>query len=105
MKNKKRAIPPLRKGASEREIVRWTSKHDVFDRLDTDISEVVEDHSDLDRVLQEALFEDNTAQLNMRIPPAMKAVLSRLARQRTTDATTLARIWLAERIERELKSG
>ena len=105
MKNKKRVIPPLRKGASDQEIVRWTSKHDVFDRLDTDISEVAEDHSDLDRVLQEALFEDNTAQLNMRIPPAMKAVLSRLARQRTTDATTLARIWLAERIERELKAG
>ena len=105
MKNKKRVISPLRKGASEQEIVRWTSKHDVFDRLDTDISEVVEDHSDLDRVLQEALFEDNTAQLNMRIPPAMKAVLSRLARQRTTDATTLARIWLAERLERELKAG
>ena len=105
MKNKKRVIPPLRKGASDQEIVRWTSKHDVFDRLDTDISEVVEDHSDLDRVLQEALFEDNTAQLNMRIPPAMKAVLSRLARQRTTDATTLARIWLAERLEQELKAG
>ena len=105
MKNKKRVIPPLRKGASDQEIVRWTSKHDVFDRLDTDISEVVEDHSDLDRVLQEALFEDNTAQLNMRIQPAMKAVLSRLARQRTTDATTLARIWLAERLEQELKFG
>ena len=105
MKNKKRVIPPLRKEASDQEIVRWTSKHDVFDRLDTDISEVVEDHSDLDRFLQEALFEDNTAQLNMRIPPAMKAVLSRLARQRTTDATTLARIWLAERLERELKAG
>lgn len=104
MKHKKRVISPLRKGASDQEIVRWTSKHDVFDRLDTDISEVVEDHSDLDRVLQEALFEDNTAQLNMRIPPAMKAVLSRLARQRTTDATTLARIWLAERLERELKA-
>src|SRR3989304_8954454 len=104
MKHKKRVIPPLRKGASEQEIVRWTSKHDVFDRLDTDISEVVEDHSDLDRVLQEALFEDNTAQLNMRIPPAMKAVLSRLARQRTTDATTLARIWLAGRAKQELET-
>lgn len=104
MKHKKRVIPPLRKGASEQEIVRWTSKHDVFDRLDAGISEVVEDHSDLDRLLQQALFEDNTAQLNMRIPPAMKAVLSRLARQRTTDATTLARIWLAERLERELKT-
>jgi hypothetical protein len=35
----------------------------------------------------------------------MKAVLSKLARQRTTDATILARIWLAERLEHELKAG
>jgi hypothetical protein len=42
---------------------------------------------------------------NMRLPPAMKAVLSNLARQRATDATTLARIWLAERLEGELKAG
>jgi hypothetical protein len=48
---------------------------------------------------------DNTVQLNMRLPRAMKAVLSKLARERTTDATTLARIWLAERWERELKAG
>jgi hypothetical protein len=41
----------------------------------------------------------------MRLPPAMKAVLSKLARERTTDAKTLARIWLAERLERELKAG
>ena len=74
MKNKKRVIPPNQKGASEQEIVRWTRKHDVFDRLDAGLSEVVVDHSDLDRVLQEALFQDNAAQLNMRIPPAMKAV-------------------------------
>ena len=104
MKNKKRVVPSLRKGASDQEIVRWTRKHDVFDRLDAGVSQVVEDHSDLDRVLQEALFQDNTAQLNMRIPPAMKAVLRRLARQRTTDATTLARIWLAERLKKELKT-
>lgn len=101
-KKKKGTVPPLPKGASDQEVTRWTRKHDVFDRLDAGVSEVVEDHSDLDQVLQEALFEDNTAQLNMRIPPAMKAVLSRLARQRTTDATTLARIWLAERLKREL---
>ncbi len=103
MKNKKRVTPPLRKRARDQEIVRWTRKHDVFDRLDAGVSEVVEDHSDLDRVLHEALFQDNTAQLNMRIPPAMKAVLGRLARQRTTDATTLARIWLAERLQEEIK--
>jgi hypothetical protein len=35
----------------------------------------------------------------------MKAVLSKLACQRTTDATTLARIWLAERLKQELKAG
>jgi predicted transcriptional regulator len=56
-------------------------------------------------VLRKAIFQDNTAQLNMRLPPAMKAVLSKLARQRTTDATTLARTWLAERLKRELKAG
>ena len=105
MKNKKRAIPPLPKGASDKETIRWAKTHDVFDRLDTKVSEVVDDHSDLDRILEEAVFQDNTAQLNMRIPPAMKAALSRLARERTTDATTLARMWLAERLKRELKVG
>ena len=104
MKNKKKVIPRLHKKVSDQEIVRWANKHDVFDRLNAGVSEVVEDHSDVDQVLQEALFQDNTAQLNMRIPPAMKAVLSRLARQRTTDATTLARSWLAERLKEELKS-
>lgn len=104
MKSKKRTIPVLKRRNSDEEIVRWTTKHDVFDRLDADVSEIIDDHSDLDRVLQEALFQDNSAQLNMRIPPAMKAVLSKLARQRTTDATTLARIWLAERLKQELKT-
>jgi len=105
MKNKKRAIPPLPKGAGDKEIIRWAKTHDVFDRLDTRVSKVVDDHSDLDRILEEAVFQDNTAQLNMRIPPAMKAALSRLVRERTTDATTLARMWLAERLKRELKAG
>ena len=57
------------------------------------------------RRFERAIFQDNTAQLNMRLAPAMKAVLSQLARKRTTDATTLARIWLAERLEQELKAG
>ncbi|MEW6296216.1 MAG: hypothetical protein AB1671_00535 [Thermodesulfobacteriota bacterium] len=106
MKKRKRSspIPPLRKGASDEEIIGWTTTHDVFDRLDAGVSEVVEDRSDLDQLLQEAVVQGNTAQLNMRIPPAMKALLSRLARQRTTDATTLARIWLAERLRQELKA-
>ena len=105
MKKKKHAIPRLPKGAGDKEIIRWAKTHDAFDRLDAGVSELVEDHRDLDRVLEEAVFQDNTAQLNMRIPPAMKAALSRLARERTTDATTLARMWLAERLKRELKAG
>lgn len=106
MKKRTRAssISPLRKGASDEEIIRWTTKHDVFDRLEAGVAEIVEDHSDLEQLLQEAVMQGNTAQLNMRVPPAMKAVLSRLARQRTTDATTLARIWLAERLQEELKA-
>ncbi|MBI2358121.1 MAG: hypothetical protein HYV04_04320 [Deltaproteobacteria bacterium] len=102
---KTKRIPKLRRGASDAEVVRWVKAHDVFDRLDSGVAEVVEDHSDLDRILEEAVLQDNTAQLNMRIPPAMKAVLTRLARERTTDATTLARIWLAERLKEELKTG
>ena len=105
MKKTKRKASRLTSKSTDEEIIRWTKSHDVFDRLETGVSEVVEDHSDLDEVLREAIFQDNTAQLNMRLPPAMKAVLNKLARQRTTDATTLARIWLAERLERELKAG
>ena len=105
MKKTKRKVPSLTKGATDEQVTRWTKSHDVFDRLEAGVSEIVEDHSDLDEVLREAIFQDNTAQLNMRLPPAMKAVLSKLARQRTTDATTLAEICLAERLEQQLKAG
>jgi len=105
MKKTKGKASRLTSESTDQEIVRWIETHDVFDRLEKGVSEEVEGHSDLDEALREAIFQDNTAQLNMRLPPAMKAVLSKLARQRTTDATTLARIWLAERLKRELKAG
>ena len=105
MRKAKRRMSKIPRGANDEEIIRWTKTHDVFDRIEAGVSEIVEDHSDLEQILREAIFQDNTAQLNMRLPPAMKAVLSKLARQRTTDATTLARIWLAERLEHELKAG
>ncbi len=47
MKKPKKTIHSLRKGASDKEVIRWTKKHDVFDRLDANVSEVLEDHSDL----------------------------------------------------------
>ena len=43
----------------------------------------------LDAFLHAAIFQDNTAQVNVRLAPAMKAVLSKLARERTTDARHL----------------
>ena len=81
MRKPKRKASRLTTKSTDEEIVRWTKSHDVFDRLETGISEVVKDHSDLDEILREAIFQDNTTQLNMRLPPAMKAVLSKLARQ------------------------
>jgi hypothetical protein len=80
MKKLRGKISRLAKDASDDEIIRWAKAHDVFDRLEAGVSEMIEDHGDLDAVLHEAIFQDNTAQLNMRLPPAMKAVLSKLAR-------------------------
>ncbi|MBI4704344.1 MAG: hypothetical protein HY744_24840 [Deltaproteobacteria bacterium] len=96
------AVRRLPSEADERQIARWATTQDVFDRIEEGVSEVLEDHADLDALLERSVFEENTTQLNMRVPPAMKALLTRLARRRTTDATTLARIWLAERLRREL---
>jgi hypothetical protein len=104
-KKKPRPIPPLSPEATEGEIVEWLTTYDLDERVAAGVSEIVEDRSDLDRLLQEALFQDNTAQLNMQLPPAMKAILKKLARQRTTDATTLARLWIAERLQQELKTA
>jgi hypothetical protein len=52
MKKTKRKIPSLRRDTSDNEIIRWTKDHDIFDRLDAGISEIVDDHSDLDKTLR-----------------------------------------------------
>lgn len=102
-KKRNKTIPRLSPNATNAEIIRWAKQHDAFDRLDAGISELVEDHSDLDELLEKALSQENTEQLNMRIPLAMKTLLTKLAKERTTDATTLGRIWLAERIRQEVR--
>ena len=105
MKHSKRKTPLLPRSASDAEIIRWNKTDDVFDRLDAGASEVVGDHSDLDGILHEAIFQENTAPLDMRLAPAMKAVLKKPARQNTIEVTTLARIWLAKGLEQQLKAG
>ena len=57
MKRKKKihCIPPLSPDASDDEIIRWTETYDIGARLDAGVSEIVEDHSDLDQLLEEFL--------------------------------------------------
>ena len=55
MKHKKRPVSPLRKGVSENQIIRWTKKHDVFDRLKAGVSEVIDHHGDLEVFRREIL--------------------------------------------------
>ena len=52
-KKAKRKTPRLSRKATDEEIIRWTKSHDVFDRLEADVSEIVDDHSDLDELLRE----------------------------------------------------
>jgi len=100
----KRKTPRLTGRLTDGEIIRGPKSHDVCNRLKTGVSEVVEDRGDLDCAVRKAIYQDNTARLNTRLPPAMNAVLRKLARRRTP-TPTLARIWLMERLEQELKAG
>lgn len=102
-KNPYRPIPPLPPDASEEEIIHWVDTYNVVDRLKAGVSEVVEDHSDLDGLLEQALEEGTSAELKIPISPAAKAVLTRFAQERAMDIATLARSWLVERIRQELK--
>ena len=53
MKKTNRKASRLTSKSTDEEVIRWTKSHDVFDRLETGVSEVVEDHNDLDEVLRE----------------------------------------------------
>jgi hypothetical protein len=55
MKKTKQKTFRLSRNSTDAEMIRWTKSHDVFDRLETDVSEIVDDHSDLDEVLREAI--------------------------------------------------
>ena len=65
MKKTKRKASRLTVKSTDEEVIRWTKSYDVFDRLEKGVSEVVEDHRDLDEGAEQACA------------------------QRTTDATTL----------------
>jgi hypothetical protein len=88
MKRLRKKISRSVKDLTDDEINCWKS-NDLFIRLEAGYLKSWRTMS-LEGFLHEAIFRDNIAQLNMRLPPAMKAVLSKLARERTTDATTVS---------------
>ena len=99
-KNAPRIRPP-RKDASYTELADLFDRHDGVDLLDQGIVEIDPDREDLDRMLREYWSQPNTKQLNIRIPPAAKSMIERLAKRETVEVSTLVRMWVIDSMRRE----
>lgn len=97
----KRQIRPLPPDASDEEIMRFFEEHDPEELERAGLVALDEDRSDLEELLRRYLQEPNEAQLNIRLPRSAKEMLKRLARRKTLDASTLARLWIIERLRQE----
>jgi hypothetical protein len=100
-KNKSRRIRLPRKRASYEELSDFFDRHDGVDLLDQGIMEIDPDREDLERMLLEYWNQPNTKQLNIRIPPAAKRMIERLAKRKTVEVSTLVRMWVIESMRRE----
>ncbi len=100
-KRRARTIKPLHPDASDEEIVRFFRQHDPGELERAGLVAVDEDHSDLEELLRRYLSEPKDAQLNIRLPRRAKELLKRLARRKALDASTLARLWILERLRDE----
>ncbi len=100
-KNKSRRIRLPRKRASYQELSDFFDRHDGVDLLDQGIMEIDPDRDDLERMLLEYWNQPNTKQLNIRIPPAAKRMIERMAKRKTVEVSTLVRMWVIESMRRE----
>jgi len=100
-KNKSRRIRLPRKRASYQELSDFFDRHDGVDLLDQGVMEIDPDREDLERMLLEYWNQPNTKQLNIRIPPAAKRMIERLAKRKTVEVSTLVRMWVIESMRRE----
>jgi hypothetical protein len=73
--------------------------------LEQGIMEIDPDREDLDRMLREYWSQPNTKQLNIRIPPAAKSMIERLAKRKTVEVSTLVRMWVIDSMRREAAKG
>ena len=104
MTKEKSAIKLPLKNASETQIAAFLEANDPEELEREGIMVRDEDRSNLEGLLRSYLSEPNDAQLNIRLPRSARALLSRIANQKTVDASTLARIWIVERLRREMRT-
>jgi hypothetical protein len=90
-----------RKDAGYDELSNFFDRHEGFDLLDRGIVEIDSDHEDLERMLIEYWNQPNTKQLNIRLPPAAKRMIERLAKRKTLEVSTLVRMWVIDSMRRE----
>jgi len=101
-KGKNARIRLPRKNASYTELAEFFDRHDSIDLQDAGITEIDPDRADLDRMLREYWNQPNTKQLNIRIPPAAKRMIERLAKRKTIEVSTLVRMWVIDCMRREV---
>jgi hypothetical protein len=101
VKRKSGKIRLPRTTASYAELSDFFDHHDGTDLLDQGITEIDPDRADLDRMLREYWSQPNTKQLNIRIPPAAKRMIEKLAKRKTVEVSTLVRMWVIDSMRRE----
>jgi hypothetical protein len=99
--NKKRTIRLPRKNAGYGELSGFFDRHDGLDLQEQSIMEIDPDREDLERMLLEYWNQPNTKQLNIRIPPAAKRMIEKLAKRKTVEVSTLVRMWVIDSMRRE----
>ena len=98
---RRKRIKPLTGRASHAEIVRFLDSNDPEELERQGLMVRDNDRADIDAMLKKYLSEPNDEQLNIRLPRSAKRMLARLASHKTIDASTLARIWIVERLRHE----
>ena len=98
---KAKPIRPPRENAGLKELSAFFDRHDVPDLLAQGLVEWDPDREDLDRMLNEYWNQPNTKQLNIRIPPAAKHMIEKLAKRKTIEVSTLVRMWVIDSMRRE----
>lgn len=101
---RRKTIKPLPSGAKNAKVVRFLDSNDPEELEQQRIMVRDDDREDLEAMLKKYLSEPNNDQLNIRLPRSAKRMLARIASQKTIDASTLARIWIVERLRRETRA-